>query len=79
MRGIWRGQGPSSLLSVQGADTIQAHATSPLWMSLWCPRNELLTVAFVSRSRSMLKSKLLAEIQKEIYLHDFGTFLDEPL
>jgi hypothetical protein len=26
----------------------------------------------------MLKSKLLAEIQKEIYRHDFGTFVDEP-
>ena len=25
----------------------------------------------------MLKSKLLAEIQAEIYRHDFGTFVDE--
>jgi hypothetical protein len=26
----------------------------------------------------MLKSKLLDEIQKEIYRHDFGIFVDEP-
>jgi hypothetical protein len=26
----------------------------------------------------MLKSKLLDAIQKEIYRHDFGTFVDEP-
>ena len=26
----------------------------------------------------MLKSKLLDEIQKEIYRHDFSTFVDEP-
>jgi len=26
----------------------------------------------------MLKSKLLAEIQAEIYRHDFGTFVDQP-
>jgi hypothetical protein len=26
----------------------------------------------------MLKSKLLDAIQKEIYRHDFGTYVDEP-
>jgi hypothetical protein len=26
----------------------------------------------------LLKSKLLDAIQKEIYRHDFGTFVDEP-